>query len=96
MKSLSAVSSGRTQTAKNQYLSSISRKIAINPKDKIKMINDFGAAFEYLISIGHTPEDTADIISPERLGTFYMERNDIWYSLDDAAKIYAMSAGKKV
>lgn len=82
-------------TAEINFLRDISRKLSIPPKEKQKMLNDFKAAFEYLASNGFSFEQASSMMSPERLGSFYIERAGAWYPLDDAAKIYAMSAGRK-
>lgn len=75
----------------NQFFDSFSMHCALNKKEKQLLRNDFENALLYLSSISVPLETALERLDIEHLGGFYVRPPILWYTLDDAAKIYPLS-----
>ncbi len=75
----------------SSFLDDVNRHLALPKHDTGLMIGDFRNAICYLSSQGVPFEDILTRLSPVNLGGFYARPPVLWFSLDDAAKIYPLS-----
>lgn len=69
-------------------------RINLSRKHNAYMQNDFWLAVEYYLKNGVGIEEIETRLSPEKIGYFYFEEPEDWYTLDTAAMIYPLSMSR--
>ena len=75
----------------DDYFSELRRHCALPAKELERFQEDFEAAILSCHASGVPLETALERLSIEHLGGFYLHPPILWYSLDDAAKIYPLS-----
>ncbi|MBO5712921.1 MAG: hypothetical protein J6R88_01800 [Clostridia bacterium] len=65
----------------------------LSKNEKRKMKDDLLKAFEYYRNSGVSLDTALNRLSNENLGGFYAKPSSLWFTLDDAAKVYPFSLG---
>jgi len=78
-------------TTVNHFFQNFSKHCALNKKGTELLRKDFENALLHYHSVGTPLEKALELLSIENLGGFYIRPPILWYTLDDAAKIYPLS-----
>ena len=75
----------------DDFLYDIRRHLALSKRENQQILDDFSAALLYYHHVGLSLQEACDRLGVENLGGFYARPPVLWYSLDDAAKIYPLA-----
>lgn len=75
----------------DEYFVDVGRHIALGRGEKSAMLADFENAILYYTDNGVALCDALKRMDVSRMGGFYARPPKLWYSLDDAAKVYPIS-----
>lgn len=67
----------------------------LSKRDRWLMLNDLRGSVLCLFDLGVPFDEALRRLSPDKLGEFYRERREEWFPLDNAAKIYPMTANNR-
>ena len=73
------------------FFDDLKNHVKLTKGECLKMRTDFENALLYYSSIGLPLNDALDRLSVSNLGGFYARFAQLWYALDDSAKIYPLS-----
>ncbi len=76
------------------HLTRLMQCVDLDRKQAQLLENDFERLMVYYLQNGHTPEDIIQLLDAEKLGYFYYEKPERWYSLDTAATVYPLSMSR--
>ena len=74
-----------------QMLPDLRKHLSLSLQQNKQIEEDYEKAIKYYRKHGFSDEAILALISPERLGGFYVRPATLWFPLDNAAKIYPLS-----
>ena len=75
----------------SSFFMELNEHIALPHDEKMQILTDFENALLYYSSVGATLNAALARLGIKNLGAFYIRPPSLWFSLDDAAKIYPLS-----
>lgn len=75
----------------DDFLYAVRRHLALSERENRQILQDFYAALLYYHQAGLSLQEACQRLGVENLGGFYARPPILWYSLDDAAKIYPLA-----
>lgn len=75
----------------DSFFADFNIRVLLDKKDKTNMRNDFENAILFYAKNGYTLEHSLEMLDLTRLGGFYARDTELWFPLDDGAKIYPLA-----
>lgn len=79
------------QVAVRQFFLDLKGKICMSSGQTRLLTEDFENGLLFLLNHGVDTFEALSRLAPEKLGTFYKDEMNVWYPVDDGAKIYPLT-----
>ncbi|MDO4541855.1 MAG: hypothetical protein Q4C00_03365 [Bacillota bacterium] len=77
----------------SRFFAELKESVKLSKKDRNALVQDFEDALLYYISIGVPVKEGLSRLDIANLGNFYLHPPQLWFALDDGAKIYPLVMG---